>query len=126
MARAYAPYSGFRVGAAVEADDGSVYAGCNVENSSYPVTLCAERAAIGAAVAAVGELRLHRVFVCSTALEPTPPCGMCRQALAEFGPDVEIVSEGSRGDTAVWRLSELLPRQFRLGEPPARGRGEPE
>lgn len=115
MANAYAPYSDFRVGAAVETDDGTVFGGCNVENSSYPVTLCAERTAIGAAVAA-GSRSLRRVFVCSSSPEPVAPCGMCRQALAEFGSDLEVVSEGASGRRATWTLSELLPRQFSLKE----------
>jgi len=115
MERAYAPYSGFRVGAAVEAGDGSVYPGCNVENASFSVTMCAERVAIGAAVAGGGRT-LRRVYVCSTSDEPVPPCGVCRQALAEFGPDLEVVSEGSHGRVQRWNLGELLPEQFRLEE----------
>lgn len=115
MERAYAPYSGFRVGAAVETVEGAIHAGCNVENASFSVTMCAERVAIGAAVAAGGR-SLRCVYVCSTSAEPVPPCGVCRQALAEFGPDLEVVSEGSHGRVQRWNLGELLPEQFRLEE----------
>jgi len=115
MELAYAPYSEFRVGAAVETTEGEVHAGCNVENASFSVTMCAERVAIGAAITA-GRRSLRRVYVCSTSPEPVPPCGVCRQALAEFGPDLEVISEGAGGQIRRWNLLELLPAQFRLEE----------
>lgn len=115
MEMAYAPYSEFRVGAAVETAEGEVHAGCNVENASFSVTMCAERVAIGAAITA-GKRALRRVYVCSTSPEPVPPCGVCRQALAEFGPDLEVISEGAGGQIRRWNLLELLPAQFRLEE----------
>jgi cytidine deaminase len=115
MERAYAPYSGFRVGAAVETAEGTIHGGCNVENASFSVTMCAERVAIGAAVTA-GSRALSRVYVCSTSAEPVPPCGVCRQALSEFGPDLEVLSEGSGGRLEKWTLRQLLPEQFRLEE----------
>jgi len=113
MERAYAPYSGFRVGAAVETGEGRIHGGCNVENASFSVTMCAERVAIGAAVTAGGR-HIRRVYVCSTSPEPVPPCGVCRQALAEFGANLEVVSEGVEGRIRTWSLADLLPEQFRL------------
>lgn len=125
MAHAYAPYSGFRVGAALEAEDGRVFTGCNVENASYPVTICAERVALGAAIAA-GASRFRRVAIVSSGKRVASPCGMCRQALAEFGLDVEVTSRTVDGERATWTLQELLPEAFDLreaqGEQGSRGR----
>jgi cytidine deaminase len=112
--RAYAPYSNFRVGAAVEGDDGSVHVGCNVESASYGLTLCAERAAAAAAVCA-GVRRLRRAVVVTDADPPAAPCGACRQVLAEFG-DPEVTAVGPKR-TLRWRLSELLPAPFVLERP---------
>jgi cytidine deaminase len=110
QARAYAPYSNFRVGAALESYDGAVFSGCNVENASYGLTICAERAAICAAVSA-GVTRFRRAVVVSDVDPPAAPCGACRQVLAEFGLDLPIDGVGSRG-TVRWRLSDLLPVAF--------------
>ncbi|MGH8324648.1 MAG: cytidine deaminase [Steroidobacteraceae bacterium] len=109
--RAYAPYSGFGVGAAIWSDDGRIFSGCNVENASYPACLCAERAAVAAAVAG-GASGLSCLVVASDAREPTPPCGVCRQVLAELAPDLEIISRTRGGAEARWKLSALLPHPF--------------
>lgn len=111
--RAYAPYSRFLVGAALEADDGRVFAGCNVENASYPVGTCAERVALGHAVVS-GARAFSRIAIVTSGAIPAPPCGMCRQALAEFGRKLEIMSIGTNGETAVWSLRDLLPANFSL------------
>jgi cytidine deaminase len=110
QAHAYAPYSNFRVGAALESLDGVVFSGCNVENASYGLTICAERAAICAAVSA-GVTRFRRAVVVSDVDPPAAPCGACRQVLAEFGLDLPIEGVGSR-KTVRWRLSDLLPVAF--------------
>jgi cytidine deaminase len=110
QARAYAPYSKFRVGAALEATDGTVFLGCNVENASYGLTICAERAAVCAAVSA-GAKRFRRAVVVSDVDPPAAPCGACRQVLAEFGLDLPIEGVGSKR-TVTWRLSDLLPVAF--------------
>ena len=110
QARAYAPYSNFRVGAALESYDGAVFSGCNVENASYGLTICAERAAICAAVSA-GVTRFRRAVVVSDVDPPAAPCGACRQVLAEFGLDLPIDGVGSR-ESVRWRLSDLLPVAF--------------
>ena len=107
--RAYAPYSHFHVGAALEADDGAIYAGCNVENASYGLTICAERAAVCAAIAG-GARRFRRAVVVSDSDPPAAPCGACRQVLAEFG-DFELAAVGPHR-TLRWRLAELLPAAF--------------
>lgn len=107
--RAYAPYSGFRVGAALEAEDGSVHVGCNVENASYGVSICAERAAVSAAVSA-GARRFRRAVVVSDSEPPAAPCGACRQIMSEFG-DFEVTAVGA-ARTLQWRVGELLPAAF--------------
>lgn len=110
-ANAWAPYSRFPVGAALETDDGRIFAGCNVENASYPAGTCAERVALGTAVAA-GARHFVRVVITSTQQEPTPPCGICRQALVEFAPALEVFAVTPDGRTARWSLAELLPAPF--------------
>jgi cytidine deaminase len=108
--RAYAPYSHFRVGCALEAEDGRVFVGCNVENASYGLTICAERAAVSAAVAA-GAHRFRRAVVVSDADPPAAPCGACRQVLSEFGRDLRVDGVSPAG-TVSWTIAELLPSAF--------------
>lgn len=110
MTRAYAPYSRFRVGAALETDDGRIYVGCNVENASYGVTMCAERVAVGSAIVG-GARRVRRIAVTTETEPPIPPCGACRQVLVELGTDVEIVAAGP-STMRRWTLQELLPAPF--------------
>jgi cytidine deaminase len=110
---AYAPYSKFRVGAAVQMD-GKVFAGVNVENASYPVSVCAERNAIATAVAA-GARVLEAVAVCTDASPPSSPCGACRQVLREFAAHPErvtVTAVNPHGERRSWTLAELLPDAF--------------
>jgi cytidine deaminase len=110
MERAYAPYSNFRVGAAIVSGD-HIHQGQNIEIASYPISVCAERNAIAAMVNA-GDRRIDAVAVVSGAETPTPPCGGCRQALWEFGPHAAVVAETTNGERTSWTLRELLPDAF--------------
>ena len=111
MERAYAPYSSFRVGAALLGSDGSVTEGCNVENAAYPVGICAERTALASAVAR-GIRSFEAIVVATEAQEPTPPCGMCRQMLEEFAPHLLVVSVTRDGRASRWTMDDLLPKAF--------------
>jgi cytidine deaminase len=118
LRRAYAPYSQFPVGAAVLANDGSIYVGCNVENSSYGLTLCAERVAIHTAVAS-GRRRLTALAVVGPSGITLTPCGACRQVMEEFGVQTVVIA-GPRGAPAVISLPALLPIPYTRGS--TRGR----
>lgn len=107
--QAYAPYSRFQVGAVLVGADGQLFSGCNVENISYGLTICAERNAVFAAVAA-GCRTFSKIIIVADTDEPASPCGACRQVLAEFNPDLEIILANFRGTSLKFRLSELLPR----------------
>jgi cytidine deaminase len=111
LERAYAPYSKFRVGAALQARDGRVFTGCNVENASYPASLCAERAAMAGAVAA-GARDFVALVIASDAAEPASPCGICRQVLSELAPTLDVMSCTRDGGEARWAISSLLPYPF--------------
>ncbi len=109
---AYAPYSGFRVGAAIRSASGAVYAGCNVENAAYPEGTCAEAGAIAAMVAA-GETRIAEVLVLADSPEPVTPCGGCRQKLAEFADGtVTVTMAGPDGPRVTMTVAQLLPGAF--------------
>jgi cytidine deaminase len=114
MNRAYAPYSQFRVGAALLTSKGEVFSGCNVENASYGMTNCAERTAIFAAIAQSGPgLNIRAIAVVNDQGVPCSPCGACRQVIYEFGPEATVFFQASKG----WKeshITELLPEGFRL------------
>ncbi len=112
--KAYAPYSGFRVGAAVYSADGEIFQGVNVENAAYGSTLCAERGAIMAAVAA-GHTDITAIAVVGDSEAPTVPCGACRQVLAEFDPEMRVIMGGRTDEVMVMTLDELLPEAFVRG-----------
>lgn len=110
--KAYAPYSRFKVGAAIRGANGAVYQGCNVENVAYPEGTCAEAGAIAAMVAA-GETRIAEVLVIADSPSPVPPCGGCRQKIAEFAaPDVKVTLATTGGLEKVMTVAELLPGLF--------------
>jgi cytidine deaminase len=108
---AYAPFSNFRVGAAVRTKNGKIYTGCNVESASYGLTVCAERIAIWKAVSE-GEREFVRVSVVADTEELTPPCGVCRQIIWEFCGDIPVTFSNLKGKTETVQMSELLPRAF--------------
>jgi cytidine deaminase len=107
-ARAYAPHSKFPVGAALLAQSGKVFAGCNVENLSFGLAMCAERVCVGSAIAA-GEVKLEAIAIVASCREPIVPCGACRQVLAEFNPNLVIYSATPDGPISEFRLNDLLP-----------------
>jgi len=107
---AHCPYSHYRVGAALETTDGTVFVGSNVENASFGLTICAERSAVSTAVSA-GARRFRRIVVATDSEPPGPPCGACRQVLAEFGLELEVESVGPT-QSRRWTLQELLPDAF--------------
>ncbi len=112
--KAYSPYSKFCVGAAVLCENGNVYTGCNIENASYSATICAERVAIGNAIAH-GDREFKAIVICSSSDDYCYPCGVCRQVLSEFvDGDFEIVLAKSESDFNVYKMSELLPNVFNL------------
>jgi cytidine deaminase len=109
--RAFAPFSKFQVGAALEAPDGTIVAGCNVESASYGLTMCAERVAIFRGVAE-GFRCFKRVAVVTDTETPTPPCGACRQLLWEFAPDAEVLLANLKGAVVKYTVRELIPGAF--------------
>ena len=109
--RAIAPYSKFKVGAALETEDGTVIEGCNVENASYGLTMCAERVAMFSALAQ-GHRQFRRIAVVADTDAPTPPCGPCRQILWEFGGNLQVTLANLRRVTGTHRMADLLPLPF--------------
>ena len=109
--RAFAPHSHFQVGAALEAPDGTVVTGCNVESASYGLTMCAERVAIFKAISE-GARKFTRLAIAADTASPTPPCGSCRQIIWEFCGDVEITLVNLEGRSEVMRMKDLFPRPF--------------
>src|SRR5476649_1215477 len=109
--RAHAPYSGFQVGAALETPTGVIITGCNVENATYGLTICAERVAVVKAISE-GEKTFTRIAIVADTEAPTPPCGACRLILWEFGGDLEIILANLKEVKAMYRLAQLLPLPF--------------
>ena len=111
---AYAPHSGYKIGAAVVAEDDRVFFGCNVENASYGLSLCAERSAISAAIAG-GAKRIRAVVIVTRSDPPATPCGACRQWMSELGnDDMEVIVANARGAVRRFTLAQLLPEPFRF------------
>ncbi len=110
-ANAFAPYSKFQVGAAIEDSGGRIHTGCNIENATYGLTVCAERVAVFKAISE-GARKFRRVVIAADTDVLTPPCGACRQILWEFCGDVDIILVNLRGKTETYRLKELFPKPF--------------
>lgn len=109
--RSYSPYSHFPVGAALECSDGTVFTGCNIENASYTPTICAERTAVSKAVSE-GHRDFVRIVIAGRSKDFCVPCGVCRQVLREFAPELEIICLNGAGEERVFTLPELLPHSF--------------
>jgi cytidine deaminase len=112
--KAHAPHSHFKVGAAVRTESGEVFIGCNVENSAFGATICAERVAVFSAVAA-GHRSFSDIALVADQDQPLTPCGTCRQVLSELAPRIRVIMANARGDCLVATIEELLPMAFRLG-----------
>ena len=108
---AYAPFSDFRVGSALETDDGQIISGCNVESASYGLTVCAERVAIWKAISE-GKRKIKHIAVVADTEELTPPCGVCRQIIWEFGGDIPVIMANLKGKVETVHMKDLLPRAF--------------
>ena len=108
---AYAPFSEFKVGAALETDDGEIISGCNVESASYGLTVCAERVAIWKAIS-LGKRKITKIAVVADTEELTPPCGACRQIIWEFGGDIPVIFANLHGKVETVQMKDLLPRAF--------------
>ena len=108
----YSPYSKCKVGAAIRLSNGKVYSGCNVENSSFGATNCAERVAIQKAVSENKDIKITDVMVVTDVSPPWPPCGMCRQVIAEFGPGIQIHAANLQGESSSLKFEELFPDAF--------------
>lgn len=113
MENAYAPYSKFHVGAALLCKDGTVFTGCNIENATYGATNCAERTAIFKAVSE-GQRDFEAIAIVSSSGGETFPCGICRQVMAEFAPEIKVVLRDEAGNEHIYPLVELLPKSFSL------------
>lgn len=111
--KAYAPYSRFKVGAALLTEDGKIYTGCNIENASYSHTICAERVAVFKAVCA-GAKSFQAIAIVTELDDPASPCGACRQVLAEFSADMKIIMANTKGKIIISNIKELLPLAFHL------------
>ncbi|MDY5612307.1 cytidine deaminase [Dysosmobacter sp.] len=109
--RAYCPYSHFAVGAALECADGTVFTGCNIENAAFSPTICAERTAVAKAVSE-GHTDFVRIVIAGRSADFCVPCGVCRQVLREFAPNIEIICLNGKGEEQVFALPELLPHSF--------------
>ncbi len=112
--RAYCPYSNFQVGSAILTTDGAIFVGCNIENRTFGLTVCAERVAVLSAVAQ-GKRQLAAVVAMTDTEPPSPPCGQCLEVMTEFGtPDLPVLLANIQGDSTEYRLSDLLPHPFKL------------
>ena len=111
--KAYAPYSNFKVGAAVLTSNGKIFSGCNIENSSYGLSICAERVAIFNAVSS-GYREFTKIAVVTDSEPSASPCGACRQVIFEFGDDIEVIMSNLKGDIKIMKIDELLKDGFKL------------
>ena len=111
-AKAYAPYSNYQVGAAVRLKNGSIFSGCNVENSTYGATTCAEQVAVFNAVSECGKIQIEEAVILTESSPPAAPCGICRQVLAEFGPKMTLHLVNPKGEQLTLSLAEIFPAVF--------------